>query len=241
MNTIYQAMKPLKLSILILSVLFLISFKTASTKIGLYPELSNYLKNAEKDFDKIPEERKLQLKKVALYIQTKLNAEKKVNLVYICTHNSRRSHTAQLWAIAAAEYYGIKGVSAYSGGLEVTAFNKNAVKALNNAGFKISQVSQGTNPQFESKFDESASPILSFSKKYMDNPNPTSNFAAIMTCSHADKNCPIVQGASIKISTPYEDPKEADGKPEQDQVYKERCKQIATEVLFSFSLVKRAN
>ena len=68
--------------------------------------------------------------------------------------------------------------------------------------------------------------------------NPTSNFAAIMTCSHADKNCPIVQGASIKISTPYEDPKDADGKPNETEVYNERCKQIATEVLYAFSLVK---
>ena len=79
---------------------------------------------------------------------------------------------------------------------------------------------------------------MAFSKKYMDAPNPTSNFAAIMTCSHADKNCPIVQGASIKIAIPYEDPKDADGKPNETQIYNERCKQIATEVMYVFSLVK---
>ena len=72
----------------------------------------------------------------------------------------------------------------------------------------------------------------------MDAPNPTSDFAAVMTCSHADESCPIVQGAAIKISVPYEDPKIADGKPNETEVYDERCKQIATEVLYVFSLVK---
>jgi protein-tyrosine phosphatase/arsenate reductase len=109
----------------VIAITALSSFSTNNTKTNskLYPAIVQYIQNAEKDFDKIPADRKLQLKKVALFIQTKLSSEKKVNLVYICTHNSRRSHTGQLWALAAAEYYGIKGVSAYSGGLEITAFN----------------------------------------------------------------------------------------------------------------------
>lgn len=223
-----------------LSILFLFSFKTGGGQINskLYSSIMTYIQSAEKDFDKIPEERKEQLKKVALFLQTRLSTEKKANLVYICTHNSRRSHMGQLWAMAAAEYYGIKGVSTYSGGLEITAFNPNAIKALTKAGFKITKKTEGTNPHYEATYASDASPVIAFSKKYMDSPNPTSNFAAIMTCSHADETCPLVRGASIKIATPYEDPKEADGKPNQDQVYDERCKQIATEVLYSFSLLK---
>ena len=214
------------------------SFTGKENNSKLYPAITGYLKGAEKDFDKIPEERKVQLKKVALYVKTKLDSEKKASLVFICTHNSRRSHTAQLWAYAAAEYYGIQGVSNYSGGLEVTAFNERAVKALSKCGFDIRKVSEGTNPNYEVKYSSNAPSITSFSKKYMDAPNPTSDFAAVMTCSHADESCPIVQGAAIKISVPYEDPKIADGKPNETEVYDERCKQIATEVLYVFSLVK---
>ncbi len=204
----------------------------------LYSPLTAYLKNAEKDFYKIPEERKAQLKKIALYVKTKLSSEKKANLVFICTHNSRRSHTAQLWAYAAAEYYDIQGISNFSGGLEATAFNERAVRALTKTGFSIKKSSEGSNPTYQVKFAENGSVITSFSKKYMDAPNPTSNFAAVMTCSHADKNCPIVQGASIKIAIPYEDPKDADGKPNETEIYNERCKQIATEILYAFSLIK---
>ena len=230
-----------KFSILFYSftLISLLSFTQKEKSPGkLYPGITSYLQSVEKEFDKIPEERKTQLKKIALYLKTKLSSEKKASLVFICTHNSRRSHMAQLWAYAAAEYYGIKGVSNFSGGLEVTACNERTVKALTKAGFVITKKTDGTNPNYEVKYADGAPAVLAFSKKYMDTPNPTSNFAAVMTCSHADKNCPIVQGASIKIATPYEDPKEADGKPNETEVYNERCKQIATEVMYTFSLLK---
>ena len=232
----------MKKSIVLFSSILLVilsSFNTGEMATSnLYAPITKYLQTAEKDFDKIPEERKIQLKKIALYLKTKLSSEKKASLVFICTHNSRRSHMAQLWAYAAAEYYGIKGVSNFSGGLEVTACNERTVKALTKAGFVITKKTDGTNPNYEVKYADGAPAVLAFSKKYMDTPNPTSNFAAVMTCSHADKNCPIVQGASIKIATPYEDPKEADGKPNETEVYNERCKQIATEVMYTFSLLK---
>ncbi len=220
-------------------LVFLSSFKTGEmAKSKLYAPITKYLQSAEKEFDKIPAERKIQLKKIALYLKTKLSSEKKASLVFICTHNSRRSHMAQLWAYAAAEYYGVKGVSSFSGGMEVTACNERTVKALTKAGFVITKKTDGANSNYEVNYAEGAPAVLAFSKKYMDAPNPTSNFAAVMTCSHADKNCPIVQGASIKIATPYEDPKVADGKPNEAEIYNERCKQIATEVMYTFSLLK---
>jgi protein-tyrosine-phosphatase len=207
----------------------------------LYPSLQAYLQNAEKDFKTIPKERKEQLQKVALYINTKLNTEKKVSLLFICTHNSRRSHMGQLWATAAAEYYGIIGVNNYSGGTEMTAFNERAVKSMVKAGFVITKTTEDANPKYASKYGEGLPEIISFSKKYTDEPNPTSNYAAIMTCSQADKNCPIVYGATARILVPYDDPKEADGKPNETQIYDERCKQIATEILYTFSLLKLKN
>jgi len=199
--------------------------------------LKDYIENAIKDFDKIPADRKDQLKKIALYVQSELKAEKKANLIFICTHNSRRSHMGQLWAYAAANYYGIKGISSFSGGTETTAFHPNAIKALTKAGFSITKKVEGTNPTYEAKYATDEPAVTLFSKKYMDAPNPTTNFAAIMTCAHADETCPIVQGAAVKIAIPYQDPKEADGKPNQDEVYNERCKQIATEILYVFSLM----
>jgi hypothetical protein len=58
-----------------------------------------------------------------------------------------------------------------------------------------------------------------------------------MTCNDADENCPVIYGAELRISTPYEDPKKFDNTPEQDQKYKERCRQVASELLYIFSKV----
>jgi protein-tyrosine phosphatase/arsenate reductase len=221
-------------------ILLLFSFLTIQPKEGrkLNPALTDYLQAAENNFVTIAADRKEQLKKIAGYLHTKLTTEKKASLVFICTHNSRRSHMGQLWACAAASYYGIKDVACFSGGTEATAFHPNAVRALTKAGFSITKKTEGANPLYEVQYATDEPAITLFSKKYMDAPNPTSNFAAIMTCAHADENCPIVQGAAVKIAIPYDDPKEADGQPNQDAVYNERCKQIATEMLYVFWVMK---
>lgn len=78
---------------------------------------------------------------------------------------------------------------------------------MEDAGFKISKTSATSNPHYEVRYTTEAAPIIAFSKKYMDASNPTSNFIAIITCSHADQNCPFVAGASLRVATPYDDPK----------------------------------
>jgi protein-tyrosine phosphatase/arsenate reductase len=203
----------------------------------LLPAIRQYLELAEKDFDLITPARKDALQKIAEGVISLLNSKGQAALIYICTHNSRRSHMGQVWAMAAAAYYNINGISSYSGGTEITAFNPNAIKALAEAGFEISTSAAATNPHYHITYATHAPALVAFSKKYMDAPNPTGDFIAVMTCSHADDNCPFVPGTYLKVATPYEDPKAGDGKPEQDQVYRERCREIATEVLLTFYLV----
>ena len=223
-------------------IMFILSsfMQINKTATKVYPAIQSYLLEAEKDFTIITNDRKAELQKIADYIVAGLKAEKKVNLVFICTHNSRRSQMGQLWADAAAAFYGINGVNGFLGGTEATAFNERAVKALRNAGFIITQKTMVSNPEYAVQFADNLSAITCFSKKYYDSTNPTTAFAAIMTCSQADKNCPFVRGATARIGIHYEDPKLADGTPEESMVYQQRCKQIATEMLYAFSLVKKS-
>ncbi|NJN24753.1 MAG: protein-tyrosine-phosphatase [Cyclobacteriaceae bacterium] len=200
--------------------------------------MNAYIATCVKDYNSIDEERKMQLKKLALYIKSKVDAGEEAKIIYICTHNSRRSHMSQLWGMVAADYYGIDGVSTYSGGTEATAFNERSVACLKRAGFQIVQKSEGENPVYEVVFSDHKPVVEAFSKKYSHKTNPHENFAAVMTCSHADKNCPTVAGASLRVAVPYEDPKVADNTPEESATYDERCKQIATEEFYLFSQVK---
>lgn len=190
------------------------------------------------DYSSIQEERKKDLVPLIEYINQKLEDKQPIQLNFICTHNSRRSQMAQIWAKVAAHTNGIE-VSTFSGGMEITAFHPNAVKAMIALGFEIEADSQEKeNPNYMLRFSSSTKEMKLFSKKYDDPFNPQQKFAAIMTCSHADETCPFVLGMDKRISLPYEDPKAFDGQENCISKYKERSLQIATELFYVFNQIK---
>ena len=203
----------------------------------LHPKLRSYVAEVVTRFDSIPEERKRALDKVARFIESRRRNAEPANLIYICTHNSRRSHMGQLWAATAAAWYGVSDIGTFSGGTEATAFNPRAVAALERAGFVIDDPG-GDNPRYEVTYGPDATEMVCFSKTYDDPSNPQKGFGAIMTCSQADESCPVVYGADFRVAVPYDDPKAADGTPEEAQRYDERCRQIATETFYLFSQVE---
>ena len=214
------------------------SVESTGAQAVMYPELSAYITSVVADMEAIPQDRKKELKKIALFVETKKRSAEPAKLTFICTHNSRRSQTGQLWASTAAAYYGVEeGISTYSGGTEATAFNPRAVAAMERAGFQIDSP-EGENPHYQVQYSEKGPKMECFSKVYDHEANPQENFAAIMTCSEADKNCPSIPGASLRVPIPYVDPKESDGTDREMATYDERCKQIATEMFYIMSQVK---
>jgi arsenate reductase len=172
------------------------------------------------------------------FIQLKKNNQQDIRLNFICTHNSRRSHLSQIWAQVMARHFNIKNVFCYSGGTEATAMFPIVAETLNDTGFKIKTLSEGKNPVYAIKFSENDHPVICFSKTYDDVFNPTSEFAAIMTCSNADIDCPFIAGAEKRIPITFEDPKAFDNTPIQKEKYYERSIQIATELCYVFSKIK---
>lgn len=203
----------------------------------LYHKLIEKIEMLGNSFDSISEERKKLLIEFSVHIANKLKEQKDVSLTFICTHNSRRSHISQIWAQAAAEYFGIPNIKCYSGGTEVTAFNSRAVKAMTKAGFKIEKKDDSGNPVYLVYYSDDRDPIECFSKVYSDEYNPRKDFAAIMTCSDADENCPVVFGAEARFQIRYDDPKEFDNTELEESKYDERVEQIGREMLYAFSQV----
>ncbi|MHA6697715.1 low molecular weight phosphatase family protein [Chryseobacterium sp. A321] len=183
-------------------------------------------------------ERRTKLQPLIDFIQEKTDEKKEINLNFICTHNSRRSHLAQVWAQAAAAHFKIEKVACYSGGTEETALYPKVAETLLNQGFDAFKIGEGSNPVYAIKFEANSLPILGFSKKYDSAFNPTSSFAAILTCSQAEEACPFIAGAEKRIGIPFEDPKISDSTPEQSQVYADRSLQIASEMFYVFSKIK---
>lgn len=204
----------------------------------MYQAIKAYCTELTAEFSAISKERKELLEKISQYIAKKQQTGKPVNLVYICTHNSRRSHFGQVWAKVASVFYGIPGIHTFSGGTEATAFHTNAINALTRIGFDIKPIHIEKNTVFHVLYDDQQKPIECFSKVYNDPQNPQAEFAAIMTCSDAEENCPFIPGVELRVGTTYDDPKAFDNTPQQDRKYDERCRQIALETLYVFSKIK---
>jgi arsenate reductase len=123
--------------------------------------------------------------------------------------------------------------------VEVTAFNERAVASLRRSGFRV--ISEGdSNPRYTVSYSEDRPPIRAYSKLYDDPSNDAQGFAAVMTCSDADENCPFIPGTEARIPVRYKDPKEFDGTPEEALKYDERSLQIASEMFYVFSQIKNA-
>jgi arsenate reductase len=206
--------------------------------IKMYKNLVETINNVT-TFQNISEERKSTLQPLIDFVQQKVNIRQEININFICTHNSRRSHLSQVWAQVAAEHYAIPNVHCYSGGTEETALFPKVAETLSNQGFNIFKINDGTNPVYAIKYSDNSQPIIGFSKKYDSPFNPVSAFAAIMTCSQADGGCPFIAGAEKRIPITFKDPKISDNTSEQVQVYTERSLQIATEMFYAFSKVSQ--
>ena len=179
------------------------------------------------------------LKPLIDFIQSKVDAEQTIKLNFICTHNSRRSHLSQVWAQTLGYFYNIKDLFCFSGGTESTALFPAAAKALEASGFKIDSQTQMKNPLYAIRFAVNETPVKGFSKTYDHAENPKTAFAAILTCSQADKDCPYIPGAEVRIPLPFEDPKAFDNTSQQAEKYRERSLQIATELKHVFSNIKQ--
>lgn len=188
--------------------------------------------------ESIPADRKALLQPLIAFIQAKRDNSELVRLNFICTHNSRRSHFAQVWAQALAHYFELDAVFCYSGGTVATEVFPKTIETLLNQGFDVQKLAESGNPIYVLKYDEDALPITCFSKVYDDYFNPKSNFAAVLTCDSAAEACPIVRGASARFSVQYDDPKAFDGHPAQESKYAECSLAIGQEMWFVFSKIK---
>lgn len=207
-------------------------------KVSMHPALHAHVReHVLPAMAEIPAERRAVLAQLAAFVSERRAEGQPAELTFICTHNSRRSQLGQVWAATAAAWLGVDGVRTFSGGTEVTAFNSRAVEALRRAGFEVGGA-EGDNPRYAVSMGPAGAPTEGWSKRYDDETNPQQGFAAIMTCSSADASCPTVKGAALRLSLAYDDPKQADGTPQEAARYDERSRQIAAEMFYLFGLVQ---
>lgn len=207
----------------------------------LNPTLSDLASALMLDTTEVPVSRQTELNALASWTAQNLKKKGSADLIFICTHNSRRSHLAQVWAQTAADMLALEGIRTFSGGTEATACNPRTVEAMKRAGFEVTtqDTLQGaTNPTYLVHGGSTLEGMPCFSKTYSHEVNPQSGFAAVMTCSSADRGCPIVYGADARFAVPYVDPKVSDDTDQEAATYDARLRQIGTEMLYLMGKVK---
>jgi len=198
-------------------------------------DITTFFENAGKSIS-ISDDRKALLTTIATKIASELSDREKLNLNFICTHNSRRSQMGQVWAFFAANYFDLN-IKAFSGGTETTAFFRNTVKTLQSVGFNFNVIDfSHQNPKYSIGFKGTDKTITEYSNKFDDEANEY-QYIAITTCGHADENCPFIPDAIHRFHMPFVDPKSSDNTPQQNEKYLETNKQIAGEVFIIFQEV----
>jgi hypothetical protein len=213
--------------------------RPSGSSANLLPGLKPYVSEVAGELSLVSAERREILGAIASNIVVQLESGKPAQLTFICTHNSRRSHMSQIWSQTAAYYYGLDNIHAYSGGTEATACNCRTVAAMRRAGFDIQDATAGDNPVYLVRYAEDRPPIRAYSKLYNGEGNPKNDFIALMTCSVADKSCPVVHGATARYAIHYVDPRLCDDLPTETAAYNERCREIAREMFYIMSEVRR--
>ncbi|MGG8498105.1 hypothetical protein ACQY1Q_16995 [Tenacibaculum sp. TC6] len=208
----------------------MISSKNINTKI-FFEDARNSLH--------LSEERKDLLLQIADTIVDEYLDREKLNLNFICTHNSRRSQLAQVWCFYAIDYFKLKNLFSFSGGTETTAFHRNTVKTLQQAGFEFNvEDFSHQNPKYLVSFKGCKNSLMAFSKTF-DNPINDYPYIAITTCDSADKNCPFIPDAIYRFHLPYTDPKTSDTSENTKETYLAVNKLIAGEMYFLFEEIKK--
>src|SRR5690606_26609524 len=164
---------------------------------SLLPGLQDLI--SQLNLESISDERKEILRPLTQFSRAKSEKQEPRRIHFTCTHNSRRSHLSQVWAQVAAAHFQIPDVHCFSGGTEETALFPKVAETLKQQGFSVFKIAEGGNPVYAIKYNENASPVIGFSKKYDSPFNPTDDFAAVMTCSQADGGCPFIAGAEKRI------------------------------------------
>jgi hypothetical protein len=195
----------------------------------LFTKIAGHADFLTTSFDMIDEIHREAGEKLVDWIAKGFEPGQPLHVTVICTGNSRRSIVGATMGNIAAAYYGMPEIRFHSGGTAPTAFNPRTIATLKEIGVEVEPAGREAlrgepktaNPTYIVRWglDMEAE---EFSKTYFDAGNPQQGFAALLVCGEADAACPVVRGASLRISTPYLDPKIYDDSAFQAQKYAER-------------------
>lgn len=229
-----------KLSIQVCLVFSMIFLQNHGTSFKpLYPILNEYVKDFPKEFRKIPEDRRYRLNELVYFLEEQERNNAPLQLVFLSTNQSSVSHMAQVWSKTAAYHFGFSGFESYSAGIKPHDISVKTIMTLEKSGFIVYKTDVNNTGVYKVKYSYNLKPIVLFSKKNGHVRNPNDNFMAVFVDKNADMNTQNIRGTYNRLLLNYEDPVGYEGSDQEDQVYEESCRQLAVEMFYVFSQLRK--
>jgi len=190
-------------------------------------------------------------------VREKSEDKKGVAVVFLCTHNSRRSIMCEVWLRASLALLGVQGITVRSAGTEATCVDWRTVRALKRFGFVFAQSLETTspiptlgserstnlNPRYECVFHqkEGEKPMVQaetcdwpqlWSKTISESIVPNSATLVVPVCTSADEACPFLSAVSHRAPLSFPDPKTFDGTAQEICAYDTSCSDIALHMYY---------
>lgn len=147
------------------------------------------------------------------------------DIVFVCTHNSRRSQISEVVLSNALFDLGLN-FEVYSCGTEATAIPNQIIELFKRQGYTV----KGNNELIQLSSKSGWKREL-WSKTIDDEGIPKS-VIALMVCDQAAESCPFSPKFAVRIPLTYADPKLSDGSEEEEKAYNKAFSKIGKELCY---------
>ena len=175
---------------------------------------------------------------LANMLAAELRKRDRLALMFVCTHNARRSQVSQAWSHAMTSALHLP-ISVCSGGSEPFMVHPSAFAAVQAGGFPLLETADGSR-KWRAEIGFGQPPLELWSKRWNDRQNPQTGFVTIANCAAAEESCPTIPGGITRLALLYEDPGRADGTEQEAEIYRATSERIGTELWWLFRTIAAA-
>lgn len=196
----------------------------------MYNNLKISIEDWNLPFNSFSKKRLKILDQLMVYLKELVAKKLELNVIFVCTHNSRRSQFAQFWLDTFLHNFGIENYNIFSAGTVETEVHKNVISVIEHYGFTVTKDSEINNKKYKIALGKGYE-INLFSKEITSVLEAgLGSFVLIFVCDSAYENCPFVIENQKHFSLTFEDPGRYDEDLNALEYYQKCAYKIAAEM-----------